>query len=189
MRNYNRAKVAKILESILRDDSSYGRERSNSAGAIIIKEKDGRPFVLLIKRSRKDHWPLHWEYPRGKCDRVKNEDLQECIKREVKEETGLDIIPGSVVGKQEYIADHGTRHVVCYVFLCKMVDENQEVKLSKEHDGYKWIGEVGEAQLILNPDQFKILEKVLNPERSILAKSTIDDVIESLISNDNFGGN
>jgi len=101
----------------------------------------------------------------------------------------LDIIPGSVVGKQEYIADHGTRHVVCYVFLCKMVDENQEVKLSKEHDGYKWIGEVGEAQLILNPDQFKILEKVLNPERSILAKSTIDDVIESLISNDNFGGN
>jgi hypothetical protein len=70
-----------------------------------------------------------------------------------------------------------------------MADEKQEVKLSKEHEEYKWIGEVGEAQLILNPDQFKVLEKVLNPDRSILAKSTLDDVIESLISNDKFGSN
>ena len=189
MKNYNRTKVSKILESILRDDNSYEREKSTSAGAIIVKEKNGRPFVLLIRRAREDHWPLHWKFPRGKCDKVKNEDLQECIKREVKEETNLDIIPQSVIGKQHYIADHGTREVTCYIFLCKMVDENQEIKISKEHVSGKWIGEIGEAQLLLNPDQFKILEKVLNPERSILAKSTIDDIIEGFISNDKFGGN
>jgi len=182
MKNYNRSKVSKILENILKDTNDSIVERSNSAGAIILKEKDGRPFVLLIKRAKEDHWSHHWEFPRGKCDRTKNEDLQECVKREVKEETGLDIIPESVVGKTQYLADEGRRQVTCYVFLCRMKDQNQPVRLSHEHDNYQWVGEVGQAQLLLNPDQFKILERVLNPERAIKARTTIDDVIEEFIT-------
>lgn len=182
MRNYNRNKVAKILENILKDTDQNIVERSSSAGAIILKEKDGRPFVLLIKRAKEDHWSHHWEFPRGKCDRTKNEDLQECVKREVKEETGLNIIPESVVGKTRYVADEGRREVTCYIFLCRMQNPEQKVRLSNEHDNYQWVGEVGQAQLLLNPDQFKILERVLNPERSIISKPTIDDVIEEFIT-------
>ncbi len=48
-----------------------------------------------------------------------------------------------------------------------MKDENQKIKLSKEHGDHKWITEVGEAEMMVMPDQKKTLEKVLNSDRPI----------------------
>jgi hypothetical protein len=49
-----------------------------------------------------------------------------------------------------------------------MKDEDQKIKLSHEHDDFKWIKEVGEAELMALPDQKGTLEKVLNPDRAIV---------------------
>ena len=138
------------------------------AAAVIMKEGDnGEKLVLLIQRAADDHWPLHYEFPRGKCDKPIGEPIIKCLKREVKEETGLSITPIKFIDKFEYLADRGTRKTVCYNYLCKMDDPNAKIKLSKEHDDYKWISQVGEAELLVMPEQKDTIEKVLNPGRTI----------------------
>jgi len=138
-----------------------------AAAGIIFKEKDDRRFILLIQRAADDHWPLHYEFPRGKCDKPIGEDVIKCLKREVKEETGLDVSPVKYIDKFTYLADGGKRKTTCYNFLCKMDNSDQKIKLSKEHDDYKWIGEVGEAGLLVMPEQRESIEKALNVDRSI----------------------
>lgn len=148
-----------------------------SAG-VIYKIKDNQKWVLIIQRSADDHWALMWEYPRGKCDR-KGETLIECLKREIKEETGLDVKVEKFLGMFTYIADQGKRLTRCYNYLCQLLDLNQPVKLSKEHQDYKWISTVGEIELLLHPDQKRVVSKILNPEKSIVnyVNSKADKVI------------
>jgi 8-oxo-dGTP pyrophosphatase MutT (NUDIX family) len=138
-----------------------------AAAGIIFKEVDDRRFILLIQRARSDHWPLHYEFPRGKCDKPIGEDIIKCLKREVKEETGLNITPVKYIDKFTYLADGGERKTTCYNFLCQMNDPEQKIKLSNEHEDYKWIGEVGEVGLLVMPDQRKTVEKALNMDRGI----------------------
>jgi 8-oxo-dGTP pyrophosphatase MutT (NUDIX family) len=138
-----------------------------AAGVIMKEGESGEKLVLLIQRAADDHWPLHYEFPRGKCDKPIGEPIIKCLKREVKEETGLDITPIEFIDEFEYLADGGTRKTICYNYLCKIDNPDQKVKLSKEHDDYKWIGEVGEAELLVMPEQKDTIEKILNPERAI----------------------
>lgn len=144
------------------------KEFMKAAAGVIMKEgENGERLILLIQRSSDDHWPLHYEFPRGKCDKPVGEPIIKCLKREIKEETGLDVTPIRFIDKFEYLADGGKRKTICYNYLCKMKNPDDKIKLSKEHDDYKWISEVGEAELLVMPDQKDTIEKVLNPERSI----------------------
>jgi mutator protein MutT len=169
----------KILESILSDESKVEKIVNVAAGVIVRIGDNRRRNVLLIQRAADDHWPLHWEFPRGKCDKPIGEDLIHCLKREVKEETGLDVKPIELIDKIEYLADGGTRKSICHNYLCMLNDPDQEIKLSKEHDSYKWISEMGEVELMVMPEQKKTLEKILNTERSI-ASYPHDDTPEQI---------
>jgi 8-oxo-dGTP pyrophosphatase MutT (NUDIX family) len=152
----------------------------NVAAAIIVRERDNVKEVLLIKRSKDDHWPLFWEYPRGKCDHGEQESLLTCVKREVKEETGLDIDPIKLVGIYEYIADKGKRRSICHNFLCRLIDPTQKVKLSNEHRTFQWIRSFGQAELMLVPDQKKILAKVFNTGLSVSSYPVDNKVIDQV---------
>jgi len=144
-------------------DTSRVKVKMNVAGGVIIKKGDNDEYsILLIRRAPDDHFPLHEEFPRGKCDQGKNEKLSHCLKREVKEETGLDIIPIKYIGKFSYLADKGTRLSTQYNFLCKMKNSNQKIKLSKEHDEYKWITTSGQAELSCLPEIKKTLTKAFD---------------------------
>ena len=139
-----------------------------AAGIILRSTKEkGVDEVLLIRRAKDDHFPHQSEIPRGKCDQGDKNKLLDCLKREVKEETGLDIEPTEFVGKFSYIADEGKRKSTQYNYVCRMIDPTQEVKLSNEHDGYCWVKTVGEAQLHLMPEVAKIIADVLNPKMKI----------------------
>lgn len=154
------------LESLM-DDSKI-KKRVNVAGGIIYKfNHEDLPMVLTIQRSKDDHWPLYYEFPRGKCDKGKNEPLIDCAKREIKEETGLDVLPGTFLGKFSYVADKGTKLSTQYNFLCRMVDENQKIILSKEHQDFKWILSAAESELLMLPEMKKIVSRafeILKPE-------------------------
>lgn len=140
-----------------------------AAGIIMKEDENGTKMVLLIQRAADDHWPLHFEFPRGKCDKSPNEKIIPCLKREIKEETGLDIIPVEFLGKFEYIADQGKRKSICYNYLCEMKNPDQKVKLSHEHGTYKWITQVGEAELLVHPDQKRYIQQVLSTENPIVS--------------------
>lgn len=135
---------------------------------VIIREEDGEGQVLLLRRSPDDHWPLHYDLPRGKCDKPPGEKLNHCLKREVKEECGLDVIPVKYIDKFTYVADNGNRESTQYNFLCRMVDPNQQIRLSREHCNFVWVSSVGEAELFLNPEMKKTVSKVLNPDDQIV---------------------
>ena len=140
------------------------------AGAVILKKnKDLNVWeVLLIRRTPQDRWPLHWEFPRGKCN-SSDKNLNACLEREVKEEVGLDIDIIRFIDKFEYIADQGTRKSVQYNFLCTPKDPNQTVVLGlSEHDMYKWVSSMGEVELLTLPELKKTIVKVLNLNRKLV---------------------
>ena len=154
-------------------------KKVNVTGAIIMKMgEEGKPMVLLIQRSGDDHWPLFWEIPRGGCN--KGEEISKCLKREIKEETGLDIYPIKFVEKFQYVADHGKRLSTQYTFLCLMKNEKQEVKLSKEHSNYKWIYSVGEAELMVNPELKKAIAKAFNYHEQIVNYDLDNEVMQKI---------
>lgn len=155
------------LENI--NDEKNIKTKMNVAAAVIMKKgENGEQLVLMIQRAADDHWPLHWEIPRGKCDDGPNEKLSHCLKREIKEETGLDIIPTKFIDKFSYLADNGTRQSIQYNFLCRLKDPNQKVKLSNEHQEYKWVSSVGEVELLALPEIKKTISKVLDTDEKIV---------------------
>jgi len=50
-----------------------------------------------------------------------------------------------------------------------MKDPEQKVKLSKEHQNYKFIQSVGEAEMLVLPDQKKSIEKAFNTDLQIVS--------------------
>lgn len=168
----------KQLESIISDEKDVETVVNAAAGVIVRIGDNNRPNVLLIQRASDDHWPLHWEFPRGKCDKPPGEDLIHCLKREVKEETGLDVKPIEKIDVIEYLADGGKRKTYCHDYLCMLIDPEQKIKLSKEHDSYKWVSEIGEVELMVMPEQKKTLEKILNTNRSIVSYPGNDHKIQ-----------
>lgn len=174
--------IQKYLESLNINDKKKVKIKMNVAGAIIGKtDENGQNQILIIQRSRTDHWKLYWEFPRGKCDKTPNEKIIPCLKREVKEEVGLDVIPIKFIDKYQYLADKGTRLNTQYNFLCTMKDPNQKIKLSKEHSDYRWISSVGEAELLMPSEMKKSISKILNIDMKIV--NYVDDSEEKIEEN------
>jgi 8-oxo-dGTP pyrophosphatase MutT (NUDIX family) len=152
------------------------------AAGVIIRKGDGDvQEVLMLKRSKKEpSFPLQWEFPKGKCEPGKDDDMSDCLKREVKEETGLDIKPVRLIDKNIFERDEGRFKIIFYNYLCKMLDPDQKVHISKEHLDYKWVSEVGEVELMATPEQKKTIQKVLNRDRSIVSYPKKQPVGESV---------
>lgn len=160
-------KYKEILAETISDTKGVVK-KVNAAAGVIVKEGDDGRQILLIQRAADDHWPHHWEFPRGKCDHGKSEEIIPCTKREIKEETGLSVRVLELIDTFQYLADGGTRLTTCYNYLCTMDPPNQKIKLSKEHQDYKWISQVGQAEMLVLPDQKKTIEKVLSDTNPIV---------------------
>jgi len=122
----------------------------------ILKNPSGE--ILLLRRSKTDtRRPLQWDFPGGLLD--EGEDLEACINREIKEETGLfaaDLYP--VFSKTEVRTwqDQETKRTenVVFIFYSGKVEAN-EPKLSLEHDKFLWIKPaeaVGEIEYYLHKE-------------------------------------
>ena len=160
----------KILTESVFDKEKFNKKVTVAAGVIYRYRADGIKEYLLIQRAADDHYPLHWEFPRGKCDGGedkgnKSEKPPICAIREIKEETGLDIIPVKKIGAHTYFSHYELAEKTCHVYLCQMKNPNQEVKLSKEHDAYRWVSTSGELELLMNPDQKKFILKILDVDK------------------------
>jgi 8-oxo-dGTP diphosphatase len=139
-------------------------KRVRVAGAIIFKNFNAdKGKLLIIQRAKDDHWPNFWEIPRGKVE--DNEKIKQGLLREVKEETGLQVIPLNFFNKFNYVVyDNGIldRVTTQFNFICKMKNENDEIKLSHEHQDFKWISYDAEAELYLNAEIKQTVMMALN---------------------------
>jgi len=167
----------KLYQEFLMGQDDLVEKEINVAGAVIIKNnEEGTQSVLLIQRSKKDNWPNVWEFPRGKENPGEN-NIHAALKREVKEETGLDVEIIEFIDKYEYIADRGKRKSTQYNFLCRMKNPNQKIKLSFEHQDYRWITAVGEVELLVPSEMKKTISKVLNQDERIIVYPKTKEVI------------
>jgi len=103
-----------------------------TVGALIVN-KDGK---ILLAKSHK--WFDKYTLPGGHIEI--GETMEEALKREVKEEVGLDVEVGEFLTMQEAIFSQEffkKRHFIFFDFLCRIDD--QSVKLDqKELQDYIW---------------------------------------------------
>lgn len=110
-----------------------------SAGAVIFKKKEGKIFYLLLQYPGLRHSKTYWDLPKGHIE--KGEKEQETVKREVKEETGLEDVE-IILGFKEtikYFFRWEEKNIFKFVTFYLAKAKTEKVKISGEHMGYKWL--------------------------------------------------
>ncbi|MCH7883183.1 NUDIX domain-containing protein [Patescibacteria group bacterium] len=99
----------------------------------LLKSKEGRYLMLRRSLSKYPEIQGRWDITGGRIDIGKN--LLENLKREVKEETGLELVgEPKLIAAQDILRD--SRHIVRLTYVGEV---EGDVRLDKEeHDTYQW---------------------------------------------------
>ena len=101
--------------------------------------KDGKVLVLREASTNTEGTNLgRWHCPGGRIN--PGEPYLEGLRREVMEETGLEItVQGPLyVGEWFPVIKDQQNQIVAIYFICTLAG-GDEVRLSSEHDAYRWI--------------------------------------------------
>ena len=135
-----------------------------SAGAIIFYRADKKIEYLLLHYQ----WG-HWDFPKGNIE--KGEKLEETVKREVKEETGIEDIKFTPSFKEsiKYFYKLKGKNVFKIVTFLLAETKTKEVKISWEHIGFKWLP----YEEILEQLTFKNAKEILKKANHFLSKKGV----------------
>lgn len=98
-----------------------------SCGLII----DDNKFLITQRSKNKKEFPLYWELPGGKSQ--KNETIEECLKREIKEELNIDVeYKNTIYIKKKYLNKYDLYYCLC---SSKFIN----LQLNNEVQDYKFI--------------------------------------------------
>lgn len=103
-----------------------------TVGAIIFNPSD----KILLCKSKK--WNDQFVIPGGHIE--KGERMEDALKREVREETGLEVYNLQLISLQESIYSqqfHSKKHFIFIDYLCRT--HSSEVVLNDEADSYAWV--------------------------------------------------
>ena len=110
-----------------------------SAGAIIFRKEGNEIYYLLLHYPSSAKAPRdYWDLPKGHIE--KGEKIEKTVKREVKEETGLEDLK-FVEGFKEWIKyffKFDGKNIFKIVTFLLAETKTEDVKISFEHVGYKW---------------------------------------------------
>jgi 8-oxo-dGTP diphosphatase len=114
--------------------------------ALIIR--DGK-FLIIKRSSKEDVYKNEWDLPGGKLKF--GENPVNGLKREVFEETGLNIKIVKPISVWTFFKNSGKTQVIGITFLAKVI--SGKIRLGKEHTDFKWI-------LPEEIDKYKIHEEI-----------------------------
>ena len=97
--------------------------------AAVIGGPDGR--ILVCSRPEGKHMAGKWEFPGGKIE--PDETAEACIRREIREELGMEIAVGPVFTVMEH--DYGVKYVRVTFFLAV----SDDAPSAKDRQGFRWV--------------------------------------------------
>lgn len=123
--------------------------------------KNGDKILVIQRASDDDAFAGLWEIPSGKREEL--EKTADAVRREVFEETGLDVEVGDPVGVFDFQVDKPDeiRDAIQISFLA-IPKGPTEVKLSHEHQKFAWITEKELDKYNLTSEMKKVLQKAFN---------------------------
>jgi bis(5'-nucleosidyl)-tetraphosphatase len=128
-----------------------------SAGAVIFRKENSQIYYLLL------HYELgHWGFPKGIIE--KGEELTNTVKRETKEETGIEninFIPGFKEHIKYFFKLKGKTIFKIVTFFLAETKE-KKVKISWEHVGFKWLPYKEALEQLTHKNVKEILQKANN---------------------------
>jgi 8-oxo-dGTP pyrophosphatase MutT (NUDIX family) len=115
-------------------------KQEKSAGAVVFYlNKYNLPIFLLLQNTLKK---TYWEFPKGKIEQ--NENIEETVKREVTEETGLknfSLVPGfsSILTWFFKLKGQLIRKEAVYLLIETSEGESNTARISNEHQKLEWM--------------------------------------------------
>jgi 8-oxo-dGTP diphosphatase len=122
-------------------------KHSVSVSGVIVDDHDR---ALLIQR-RDNH---HWEAPGGVLEL--GETIQDGLRREVNEETGLEIEPIALTG----VYKNMTRGIVALVFRCKITGGH--LCTNNEVAEFRWASDIEISQIVTQAFAMRITDALRN---------------------------
>lgn len=146
--------------------------REKSVGAIIFRKENGLIYYLLLHYPAINRKGGHWDFPKGHVEQRETEE--QTLRREVKEETGIEdikIIHGfkqyiKYFFKQGYGLDSEARKKAPWVFKLVIFylaeTQTREIKISPEHIGFLWLPFEESVKKVTYKNAKELLKKANN---------------------------
>jgi len=101
----------------------------------VIRNGEGR-YLVLKRRDTETAFPGMWGFPGGKVE--DNDTIEEALRKEVDEETGLKLKPGKMLLKDASFVRPDGQTVKIFAYLVE-AESGQPIRISGDHTDYRWI--------------------------------------------------
>lgn len=156
--------------------------------ALIRHEESGTYLLIKAVKDKKDtahdEWYKKygpWDLPGGRVNDGEK-DLDHALKREIKEEVGIDITGDATILLHEYIILKGNYKALSARYITTV--ETQDVELSDEHEEYQW---VNAAEIMDDKEVAQWIKDTVEKAEALLEKNAAHEkMLRTLAEFDNY---